>query len=340
MNLGFWGKIKKPIMALAPMANVTDAAFRRIIAKYGKPDVFFTEFTSVEGLLSRGKEKLLVDLWYSESERPIVAQIFGGKPEQFFEVAKLCAKLKFDGIDINMGCPDKGVEKSGGGAALITNPKLAAEIIKATQEGAPNLPISVKTRIGYNKIELDTWIPALLETDIAALIVHLRTRKEMSFVPAHWELVPEIMRIALHATRYMNERTLILGNGDVQTVAEAKEKSVQYGLDGVMIGRGIFGNPWLFARANNHPELVEGWQPTIEEKLRVCLEHTKLFEELFGSRTGATRYTLHATRLKPFDIMKKHYKAYINGFPGSKELRSKLMEAKDVSEVEKILKTI
>ncbi len=352
-ELGFCKKLGKPILALAPMANVTDAAFRRIIAKYGKPDVFFTEFTSVEGLLSRGREKLLVDLWYSESERPIVAQIFGGKPEQFYKVAKLCAELKFDGIDINMGCPDKGVEKSGGGAALMKNPKLAQEIIKATQEGAQfanwRIPISVKTRIGYNKNEIDTWIPALLETGLAALTVHLRTRKEMSFVPAHWELAGKIIEIR----NKLRSKTLILGNGDVATVAEAKEKAAQYGLDGVMIGRGIFGNPWLFA------ERI----PSIEERLRVCLEHTKLFEELYGGHsdppTGGEESSPSVTlakagvqslrspirsgmtksrRLKPFDIMKKHYKAYINGFDGAKELRVKLMEAQDVNDVEKLLK--
>jgi nifR3 family TIM-barrel protein len=323
MQSGFWGKLKKPIMALAPMANVTDAAFRRIIARYGAPDVFWTEFVSVEGLLSRGKEALLLDFIFSKEEHPIVAQIFGGKPEQFFEVGKLCRELGFDGVDINMGCPDKGVEKSGGGAALIKNPKLAQEIIRATMEGS-GLPVSVKTRIGYNKDEIDTWIPAILETKPAALTVHLRTRKEMSFVPARWE---EMSRIKVLRDKISPE-TVLLGNGDVLTVADARDKVKKYGIDGVMIGRGIFGNPWLFA------EKI----PTIEERLRVCLEHTKLFEELFGPKAKSLKLTARSLRLKPFDIMKKHYKAYINGFDGAKELRVKLMEAKDVSEVEKILK--
>lgn len=322
--MSFWQKLPKPAIVLAPMANVTDAAFRRIIAKYGKPDVFWTEFVSVEGLLSRGKEALLLDFIFSKEEHPIVAQIFGGKPEQFFEVGKLCRQLGFDGVDINMGCPDKGVEKSGGGAALIKDPKRAQAIIGATMEGS-GLPVSVKTRIGYNKDEIDTWIPAILETKPAALTVHLRTRKEMSFVPARWEEMPRIKELR----DKISPETVLLGNGDVLTVADARAKAKKYAIDGVMIGRGIFGNPWLFA------EKI----PSVEERLRVCLEHTKLFEELFGSRSGVTGYTLHAARLKPFDIMKKHYKAYINGFDGAKELRVKLMEAKDVNEVERILKS-
>lgn len=312
--MSFWQKLKQrasgePLAVLAPMANVTDAAFRRIIAKYGKPDVFWTEFVSVEGLLSRGREALLLDFMFSKEEHPIVAQIFGSKPEQFEQVAKLCKELGFDGIDINMGCPDKGVEKSGGGAALIKNPKLAQEIIRATMTAG--LPVSVKTRIGYNKDEIDTWIPAILETKPAALTVHLRTRKEMSFVPARWEEMPRIKELR----DKLSPETVLLGNGDVLTVADAREKAKQYGIDGVMIGRGIFGNPWLFA------EKI----PSTAERLRVCLEHTKLFIKIFGDK-------------KHFDIMKKHYKAYINGFDGAKELRVKLMEAKDVGEVEKVLK--
>lgn len=329
MHLGFWEKLKQrasgePLAVLAPMANVTDAAFRRIIAKYGKPDVFWTEFVSVEGLLSRGREALLLDFMFSKEEHPIVAQIFGGRPEQFFEVGKLCKELGFDGVDINMGCPDKGVEKSGGGAALIKNPKIAQEIIRATMDGS-GLPVSVKTRIGYNKDEIDTWIPAILETKPAALTVHLRTRKEMSFVPARWEEMPRIKVLR----DKISPETVLLGNGDVLTVADAREKAKQYGIDGVMIGRGIFGNPFLFAeqkRPAKPGEAGHAYIPTTEEKLRVCLEHTKLFIEIFGSK-------------KHFDIMKKHYKAYINGFDGAKELRVKLMEAKDVSEVEQILKS-
>ena len=188
-------------MAMAPMANVTDAAFRRMFVECGKPDVFWTEFVSVEGLFSRGREKLLPDLWFSPGEHPIVAQIFGGKPEQFAAIGPLIKELGFDGVDINMGCPDRGVEKSGGGAAFIKTPALAKEIVRALKRGVgadatAALPVSVKTRLGYSKTEeLDKWLTALLEEQPAALTVHLRTRAEMSDVPAHWELAPKIVAL-------------------------------------------------------------------------------------------------------------------------------------------------
>ncbi len=328
MNLGFWEKFppkadppseekNRSIMIAAPMANVTDAAFRRMFLDCGRPDVFWTEFVSVEGLLSAGKKKLLVDFWYDKAEHPIVAQIFGAKPEQFRKVAEMIGELGFDGIDINMGCPDKAVEKQGGGAALMKNINLAKEIIRATKLGGGGLPVSVKTRIGYNKNEIATWITALLEESLAAITVHLRTRKEMSDVPAHWELGPSIIELR---NRYSPE-TLILGNGDLKTLEEAHAKVSEAGLDGAMIGRGVFGNPWFFS----------GRTPTMLERLTKLIEHTELFEKMFD-------------KIKPFDIMKKHFKAYTTGFVGAKELRVLLMKTETAAEVKKIteefLKTI
>lgn len=315
MNKGFWSNLKKPILALAPMANVTDAAFRRIITKYGKPDIFWTEFVSVDGLVSEGKDRLLVDLEFSKDEHPIVAQIFGSKPENYFKVAQMLNEMGFDGIDINMGCPDKSVEKQGAGAALIKTPELAIEIIKATKSGAGNLPVSVKTRIGYNKITMQEWLPLLAAQDLAAITVHLRTRKEMSAVPAHWELMSQAVRLI----KDVNEETLVLGNGDVNNLGEAIEKTKESEADGVMIGRGIFGNPWLFNKTIKREELP------IEERLKVMLEHTKLFEQVLGGR-------------KSFDLMKKHYKAYVTDFDGAKEVRNELFQAKDSKETESILK--
>ncbi|MDO8504759.1 MAG: tRNA-dihydrouridine synthase [Candidatus Liptonbacteria bacterium] len=299
-------------MALAPMADVTDAAFRRIIAKYGKPDVMWTEFVSADGLCSRGKEKLLPDLWFSESERPILAQLFTSNPENMKSAAKLAAKLGFDGIDINLGCPDRSIEKQGAGAAMIKNPKLARKVILAAMKGAPKLPVSVKTRIGYEKESLDEWLPSLLKTKPAAITVHFRTRKEMSAVPARWDLAEKVLRLR---DKYSPD-TLIIGNGDVRDLANAKEKARVYGVDGVMMGRGIFGNPFLFSK-----------RVPAGKNLRVMLEHAKLFEKLF-------------TGIKPFDVMKKHFKAYVSGFDGAKELRAKLMLAKNAADVEKILKTM
>lgn len=309
---GFWDKLMTPFFVLAPMADVTDAAFRRIITKYGKPDVLWTEFVAIDGLLSPGREVLLRDLMYTEEERPIVAQIFGSKPDNFFKVARLINDLGFDGIDINMGCPDKNVEKQGGGASLIKHPALAREIIAATKEGAGGIPVSVKTRVGYNKVELETWIPNLIDAKPAALTVHARTRKEMSLVPARWEHVKDVVDMA------RGTGIKIIGNGDVKDIVQAKERVAETGADGVMIGRGIFGNPFLFA-GKTIDELP------LEERFRVMIEHTKLFMELLGD-------------VKNFAIMKKHYKAYVNGFDGAKELRIKLMDAASVDEVEAYVK--
>src|SRR3989344_1997919 len=263
----FWQTLKKPIFVLAPMADVTDAAFRRVIAKYGKPDVMWTEFVSADGLAlapEEGRKKLLKDLEYSESERPIVAQFFTSSPANMRLAAQLAANLGFDGIDINMGCPDKSIEKQGAGAAMIKSSEKALEIIEAAK--VSGLPVSVKTRIGFNTVDIETWIPVLLSSGLAALTVHLRTRKEMSKVPAHWEYMKRIVELR----NELAPDTLILGNGDVATIDEAMKKVEETGCDGVMIGKGIFGNPWLFSKK----------APTLEEKLRVLIEHTKLFEEL------------------------------------------------------------
>jgi nifR3 family TIM-barrel protein len=313
---GFWAKLKRPIMAMAPMANVTDAAFRRMFAELGKPDVFWTEFVSVEGLLSAGREKLLVDLWYDKSEHPIVAQIFGGKPEQFEKIGALIRGLGFDGIDINMGCPDRGVEKSGGGAALIKDPARAKEIIRAAKRGAGDLPVSVKTRLGYNKDESVKWLPALLEEGLAALTVHLRTRKEMSAVPAHWEIAPKIAALR----NAISPGTVLIGNGDVPNTDEARQRAAETGFDGVMIGRGAFGNPWLFS----------GRRPDIHERLERLIKHAELFEKLYKSNGPE--------RLKSFDLMKKHFKAYVSGFDEAKDLRMKLMEAENAADVRNIVR--
>jgi len=317
MNLGFWKELKKPILAISPMANVTDACFRRMFAECGRPDVFWTEFVSVEGLLSKGRSKLLPDLWFGEDEHPIVAQVFGAKPEQFEEVGPLIRELGFDGADINMGCPDRGVEKQGAGAALMKTPQRAKEIIRALKRGTLDLPVSVKTRIGYAKDQIDEWIPALLEEDLAALTVHLRTRAEMSDATAHWDLAPAIVALR---DRYAPQ-TVLLGNGDVDTLADARMKIKTSGIDGVMVGRGIFGNPWFFS----------GRAPDLQERLERMVRHAELFEKMYKSDAGPRE------RIKNFDVMKKHVKAYVAGFDGAKELRMELMGAKNAAEVKKIV---
>ena len=310
---GFWGQLDKPFFALAPMYDVTDAAFRRIIAKYSNPDVIFTEFVSVDGLVHpEGQKKLMHHLWFDESEQPVVAQVFGTVPRNFEKIAQLCNELGFDGIDINMGCPEKNIVKQSAGSALIQNPKLAKDIISATLSGAGNMPVSVKTRIGFNQDEIDVWLPNILEMNVAALTVHLRTRKEMSKVGAHWDLMPRIVDMK----NSLAPDTKLLGNGDITTIEQGVRKVKETGCDGVMIGRGVFGNPWLFSK--------EVKNISTEEKLKVMVEHTQLFDELFAG-------------VKNFAIMKKHYKAYANGFKNASMLRVKLMDAHNSQEVADIV---
>jgi tRNA-dihydrouridine synthase len=215
-----------------------------------------------------------------------------------------------------MGCPDRAIERQCAGSAMIKNPELAKAVIRAAKEGAPNIPISVKTRIGYNKNEIETWIKEILSEDIAALTVHLRTRKEMSDVPAHWDLMKRIVEIR----NEMAKDTLIIGNGDATDLEDAKKKVEETGCDGVMLGRAIFGNPWLFNRE------ITSSTVSLKERLKVLVEHTKLFEDMLG-------------QYKNFAIMKKHYKAYVNGFDGAKELRMKLMEAENADEIANIVTT-
>ena len=325
-NLGFWKKLKKPFFCLAPMSDVTDIAFRFILAKYSKDRenkdkiVFWTEFVAADGLCNKlAKKKLAHILKFSERERPIVAQVFGANPENMKKACQYIASLDFDGIDINMGCPDKSVINQGAGSALIKTPELAKKIIQAAHYGikssGKNIPVSVKTRVGFNKEEINTWIPELLKEDISALTIHLRTKKELSDVPANWDYIKKIKKLIEKS----GKEILLIGNGDVKDLKDAEEKALKYGCDGIMIGRGVFGNPWFFS-SNSESDI------SLEEKLRVLIEHTQIFEK-----------ELLLPKHKNFDVIKKHFKAYVNGFAGAKELRTKLMETKNSKEVEKII---
>jgi len=313
INMGFWAKLPKPFFALAPMLDVTDMAFRQMFVKYSKkakkslgPHVMFTEFVSADGICSKGgKKNILPMLDFKNNEKPIVAQIFSSKPENMLKTARLCRKLGFDGIDINMGCPERNILKQGAGAALIQEPKLAQEIIYATKKGAGNLPVSVKTRLGFSKNEIETWIPALLETDLAAITLHARTRKEMSKTSADWDSVKRMMEIIKES----GKSTLGIGNGDIWSIEDAQEKIKKYKCDGVMIARGSFGKPWFFAA---------GQEKTPEEKVQALKEHTKLFDKL--------------CKHKNFSSMKKHFKAYLSDFDRAKELRKRLMKVKNYEE--------
>jgi nifR3 family TIM-barrel protein len=322
VDYDFWNKLKKkareeglPFVVLAPMADVTDPAFRKMFAKYGKPDVTWTEFVSADGLAHEfARTKLVRDLAYTEEERPIVAQLFTGTPENMYRAVTLCRELGFNGVDINMGCPDRNIEKQGSGAGHIKDFKNSKQVYLAAKKAAGEMPVSIKTRIGYNKPEIDTWLRFLLELKPVALTVHLRTRKELSLVPAHWEYMPEIVKLRDE----VSPDTMLIGNGDILTLEEAKIKAQVTGCDGTMVGRGIFGNPLFFNESIRMDDM------SLKERFDILIEHTRLFEELLGD-------------YKNFAIMKKHYKAYVNGFEGAKELRMLLMDAKDSTEVKAIL---
>lgn len=273
----------------------------------------FTEFTSADSLVlaeEKGRQKLRIKLLYSEIERPIVAQLFSSISEHMERASRLVAKLQFDGVDINMGCPDRAVEKGGCGAALIKDPARARELIVAAKNSG--LPVSVKTRIGYDKDELETWLPQLLAEEPAAITLHARTRKEMSDVPAHWDRIARAVQIR----DKIKSETLIIGNGDLQNLADARARATQTGCDGAMLGRAVFGNPWLFADRTA--------LPTPHERINALVQHLELFDKLLG----------HATS---YSTMKKHFKAYIAGWNGAKDLRATLMATTSSAEARKIL---
>ncbi len=318
--MSFWNELPRPFFVMAPMEDVTDAAFRRMFAMYGKPHVTYTEFTSADGLVlapEPGRSKLLKKFFFSDIERPIVAQLFTSTPERMEAAARIAQDMGFDGVDINMGCPDRAVEKQGSGASLIKNPDLAVELMRAVRRGAPDLPLSVKTRIGYNEDELERWVSQLLAEEPEALTLHLRTRKEMSDVPAHWDRMARAVEIrdACQGDA-LTSRTLIVGNGDVKDLADARAKAAESGCDGVMLGRAIFGNPWLFSEHIASPA----------ERVAGLVEHLQLFDELLGTTTH-------------YAVMKKHFKAYIHGWDNAKELRAQLMETDDVESALSILKS-
>jgi nifR3 family TIM-barrel protein len=331
----FWKRLPKPFFALAPMADVTDPAYRKIIAKCGKPDVMWTEFVAADGLyatrerhslpLRDSENPLMRDLQFDESEHPIVAQIFGSNPETIAYAAKLVAELGFDGVDLNMGCPDRAIEKQKSGAAMMKTPEKAREIIRAAKTAG--IPVSVKTRIGYSKETMDEWLSVILEEKPDALTVHLRTRKEMSLVPAHWNLMPR----AVVLRDRISPETVIIGNGDVRNLDDARAKAVASGCDGIMLGRAIFGNPWLFENLNVGRQtsyMKSGAEYThrehgLDEKLAVLTGLAREFEKLHPA--------------KSFHILKKHIKAFVTGFSGASELRAKLMETENADGLERII---
>ncbi|MDO4747526.1 MAG: tRNA-dihydrouridine synthase family protein [Candidatus Saccharibacteria bacterium] len=308
-----WQELDEPIMILAPMEGVTDVMFRQVIARAGRPDLFFTEFTNVSSYASeKGRSNALERLEVVESDKPIIAQIWGKNPEHFSETCQALASLGFSGVDLNFGCPDKHVNKAGGGAAMIRTPELAVECLK-NAKNSTDLPVSVKTRLGYSKPEeFREWLPVILKEHPVALTVHLRTKKEMSKVPAHYGLIPEIVGLRDE----IGPETKLIINGDIRDKKHAMELYKEYpGVDGFMIGRGVFANPYCFT---DH-------EATREELMELLNLHLDLYEK------QSEKYYISYEPLKHF------FKIYINNFPGAKELRAKLMETHSVDEARAVI---
>lgn len=310
----FWQDLPKPFFILAPMEAVTDIVFRHVIEKAGRPDIYFTEFTNTASYCSpKGKHSTKGRLTFTEDEQPIVAQIWGSKPENFREMAHGLKEMGFKGIDINMGCPDKSVVKSGGGSGLIRTPELAVEIIAATKEAG--LPVSVKTRLGDVKTdEWRDWLTYILKQNIVNLTIHLRTRKEMSKVDAHFELIPEIKALRDEIA----PQTLLTINGDIADRKHGNELYEKYGVDGIMIGRGIFKDPFAFTEGK--------WKQLDDDSQR-----QELFSLLHYHLDLFDKYTKELEH-RPYDVLKRFFKVYLHSFPGAAELRDKMMHTKSTTE--------
>jgi nifR3 family TIM-barrel protein len=336
---GFWENLEKPIIGLSPMDGVTDAAFRYIVCKYSKPSLTMTEFTNVEGL-ARGSFEMLKAFLYCESERPVVAQIFGVETDSYYKATVMLAAMGFDGVDINMGCPCNKVARKGSGAGLIQTPELAKDIIRSCKKGAKDwaegitmkeagvhediikrvleinagreferfeLPISVKTRIGFDSDVAEEWTKHILEELPANLSMHGRTLRQMYMGKADWEVIGKAARVC------DGSGVSFLGNGDVADMEDALKKTADYGLDGVLVGRATFGNPWFFGGKED---------PSIEERFEVLKDHAEYFQKLGHL---------------PFHAIKKHLAWYCKEFSGARELRKSLMQVEGPSDVEKII---
>lgn len=313
MKENFWQELPRPFFVLAPMEDVTDVVFRHVISEAASPDVFFTEFTNSESYCHpNGKESVRGRLTFTPDEQPIVAHIWGDKPEFFREMSIGMAEMGFKGIDLNMGCPAPNVFKHGRGAGLIRRADVAAELIEAAKAGG--LPVSVKTRLGHADVnEWKTWLRHLLEQDIANLSIHLRTKVEMSKVDAHWELIPEIKQLRDEIA----PQTLLTINGDIPDYKTGKELADKYGVDGVMIGRGVFHNPYAFEK--------EPKEHSPQELLGLFRRHLDLYDK-------------HSTvEPRVFKPLQRFFKIYVREFKGASDLRVRLFETKTTAEVRAVL---
>lgn len=313
MTNNFWQELPRPFFVLAPMEDVTDTIFRHVVAEAGRPDVFFTEFTNSDSYCHpEGMQSVRGRLLFTEDEQPMVAHIWGDNPEFFRKMSIDMAKLGYKGIDINMGCPVPNVAGRGKGSGLILRPDVAAELIQAAKAGG--IPVSVKTRLGYKDVsEWEEWLTQILQHDIANLSIHLRTRKEMSAVDAHWELIPEIKALRDRIA----PNTLLTINGDIPDRTKGLELAEKYGIDGVMIGRGIFKNPFAFEKEPREHSTQE-----YLDLLRLQLD----LQDHYGDQLPRSMPGLH-----------RFFKIYVKGFRGAGELRNQLMNTKSTDEVRALL---
>lgn len=310
----------RPIAALAPMEDVTDTVFRRIISDSGGADVYFTEFVSADGLCSAGIDAVAHRLKFTESERPIVAQIWGNNPEHYLTACRMIRDMGFNGIDINMGCPVKKIVKSGACSALIENETVAAELYRAAFEGGGGLPVSIKTRLGFKKKRTEAWTAFLLGLKPAVITMHGRIAKDLSDVPADWEEIRRVVEMRNEA----GSSTLVIGNGDVIDPSQIVDYPGRYGVDGVMVGRGILHNLFLFRNAAS-PDAHESFSSLpSKEKISRYMDHIRLYRATWGAERN-------------INIMKKFAKTYISGFSGAAHLRNEIMESSDYEELISIL---
>ena len=364
--MNFWAALPQPILGLAPMDGVTDAAFRRVVASQGRPDITFTEFTNVNEIC-RGPDHLLSSLIYSEAERPIVAQLYGKDPEQFYRAAQVVCELGFDGLDINMGCPSKSVAASGSGAALIKTPDLAHAILRAARQGLEDwaggqsihsqgfkpsriefihtlnynrcgvpvvprrlLPLSIKTRLGFDCVVVERWVEHLLEVRPAAITVHGRTLQQMYRGAADWAAIAEAAKLA------RGTETLMLGNGDVGTLVDAVRRAAESRVQGVLVGRGTLGSPWFFREKERARQAfteqqdlttipATAWEPpvSLSHRMQVMLDHARQYEAIAG--------------LDCFRSIRKHLGWYCKGFPHAAAMRAKMFGVSTVQDVERIV---
>jgi|SRR5690625_1589104 len=317
MTDNFWHDLPKPFFVLAPMEDVTDVVFRHVVSAAARPDVFFTEFTNTESYCHpKGNQSVRGRLTFTEDEQPIVAHIWGDKPEYFRKMSIDMAKLGFSGIDINMGCPAHNVAPNGKGCGLIRRPEVAADLIQAAKAGG--LPVSVKTRLGYVDVdEWRDWLTHVLKQDIVNLSIHLRTKVEMSKVPAHWELIPEIKQLRDEIAPH----TLLTINGDIPDRQAGLELVQQYGVDGIMIGRGVFQNPFAFEK-----------QPK-DHSSKELLDLLRLHLDLYDKYSNELEP-------RPFKPLRRFFKIYVRDFKGASQLRTQLLETESTDEVRELLESL